>query len=96
MEMQFFVKPGEDDQWFEYWRHRAHGMATWRWGSRREKLRFHPARTRLSSAHLPKAALVEYEFPFGWKEFEGIHNRTDFDLTRHQAASGKNWSTWTR
>ncbi len=88
MEMQFFVKPGEDEQWFEYWRHRR-----MEWllalGLKPEKLRFH-AHGPSELAHYAKAAYdVEYEFPFGWREFEGIHNRSDFDLTRHQEASGK-------
>ena len=88
MEMQFFVEPGEDERWMEYWR--AERMA---WveslGIRSEKLRFHPhAPDEL--AHYAKAAFdIQYEFPFGWQEFEGIHNRTDFDLRRHQEYSGK-------
>ena len=88
MEMQYFVKPGEDQQWFEFWRHErmkwVQGL-----GIRAEKLRFHQhAPTEL--AHYAKDAYdIEYEFPFGWQEFEGIHNRTDFDLSRHQEASGK-------
>ena len=88
MEMQFFVKPGDDDRWFGEWResrmawHRSLGIKP-------EKLRFHEhAADEL--AHYAKVACdIEYEFPFGWQEFEGIHNRTDFDLTRHQEASGK-------
>ncbi|MEX0691391.1 MAG: glycine--tRNA ligase [Gemmatimonadales bacterium] len=88
MEMQFFVKPGEDDRWFEDWKARR-----MEWlldlGLRAEKLRFH-AHGPDELAHYAKAAFdIEYEFPFGWKEFEGIHNRTDFDLSRHQEHSGK-------
>ncbi len=56
MEMQFFVKPGSENEWFEFWR---------------------------------DAFDIQYEFPFGWQEFEGIHNRTDFDLTNHQKHAGK-------
>jgi glycyl-tRNA synthetase len=88
MEMQFFVKPGEDDRWFEEWRERR-----MQWhvdlGIEKEKLRFHQhADDEL--AHYAKLAYdIEYEFPFGWQEFEGIHNRTDFDLNRHQEYSGK-------
>jgi glycyl-tRNA synthetase len=88
MEMQFFVKPGTDDEWFERWR--AIRMA-WH-----EGLGLNPAKLRWHQhaegelAHYAKAAYdIEYEFPFGWQEIEGIHNRTDFDLGRHQAASGK-------
>ncbi|MBI4500727.1 MAG: glycine--tRNA ligase, partial [Gemmatimonadetes bacterium] len=88
MEMQFFVKPGEDEQWFEYWRHRRMEWLT-ALGLKPEKLRFH-AHGPDELAHYAKAAFdIEYEFPFGWKEFEGIHNRTNFDLSRHQEHSGK-------
>ncbi len=87
-EMQFFVKPGTDDEWFERWK--AERMA---WheslGVRTENLRFHE-HTKEELAHYAKNAFdIEYLFPFGWKEFEGIHNRTDFDLKRHQEYSGK-------
>jgi glycyl-tRNA synthetase len=87
-EMQYFVEPGTDEEWFEYWKE-----ARWKWhlslGLREEKLRFHQ-HTPDELAHYAKKAFdIEYEFPFGWKEFEGIHNRTDFDLARHQEYSGK-------
>ena len=88
MEMQFFVKPGTDAEWFERWRelrmswHHALGLAP-------AKLRWHEhGPTEL--AHYARAAYdIEYEFPFGWNEIEGIHNRGDFDLGRHQQHSGK-------
>src|SRR2546422_6299351 len=58
-------------------------------GIRPEKLRFHQ-HTKEELAHYAKDAYdIQYEFPFGWQEFEGIHNRTDFDLSRHQEYSGK-------
>jgi glycyl-tRNA synthetase len=87
-EMQFFVKPGSDEEWFEKW------MALrMQWhqdlGIRPEKLRFHEHGPDELAHYAKKAFDVEYEFPFGWKEFEGIHNRTDFDLGRHQEYSGK-------
>jgi glycyl-tRNA synthetase len=88
MEMQFFVKPGDDDKWYEEWRH-----TRMQWyldnGMTPGKLRFHPhAPEKL--AHYAKAAVdIEYEFPFGWGEVEGIHNRTNFDLSRHMDCSGK-------
>ncbi len=88
MEMQFFVKPGEDEAWFEEWRARR---LQWHrdLGIRADKLRFHQ-HTADELAHYAKAAFdIEYEFPFGWQEFEGVHNRTDFDLGRHQEHSGK-------
>jgi glycyl-tRNA synthetase len=88
MEMQFFVRPGTDEEWFEFWKgermqwHLALGL-------RAERLRFHEHGPG-ELAHYAKAAYdIEYEFPFGWNEFEGIHNRTDFDLSRHQQHSGK-------
>jgi glycyl-tRNA synthetase len=88
MEMQFFVKPGTDEEWFERWR-----ALRWQWcldlGLRAEKLRWHQ-HLHGELAHYAKAAYdIEYEFPFGWNEFEGIHNRTDFDLSRHQQYSGR-------
>ncbi|MBN1113711.1 MAG: glycine--tRNA ligase [Oligoflexia bacterium] len=89
MEMQFFVKPGEDDKWMEYWMntrmdfYRRHGITE-------GKLRFHQ-HGEGELAHYAKVAYdIQYEFPIGWQEFEGIHNRTDFDLKRHMEYSGKN------
>ncbi|HEX7025275.1 MAG TPA: glycine--tRNA ligase [Gemmatimonadales bacterium] len=88
MEMQFFVRPGEDAEWFERWR--ALRLA-WH-----QELGLDPARLRWHEhtgpelAHYARAAYdIEYEFPFGWQEIEGIHNRGDFDLGRHQEYSGK-------
>ena len=88
MEMEFFVKPGTDDEWFRYWVEQRH-----RWyldlGIRPERLRTRPHDPD-ELAHYAKAATdVEYEFPFGWSELEGIANRTDFDLRAHQEASGE-------
>jgi glycyl-tRNA synthetase len=88
MEMQYFVKPGSDMEWFEKWK-----AVRIQWhldnGIRREKLRFHE-HGKGELAHYARAAFdIEYEFPFGWQELEGIHNRSDFDLTRHQEYSGK-------
>jgi glycyl-tRNA synthetase len=88
MEMQFFVKPGTDQEWFDFWK--AQRM---QWiqalGLTPAKLRFHQ-HDKDELAHYAKDAYdIEYEFPFGWQEFEGIHNRTDFDLSRHQQASNK-------
>ena len=88
MEMQFFVKPGEDDKWFDYWKEQR---MEWhlRNGIRKNKLRFHEHGHGELAHYAKKAFDVEYEFPFGWQELEGIHNRTNFDLSRHQEASGK-------
>jgi len=87
-EMQYFVKGGSDDEWFERWK--AERME-WHLslGIRKEKLRFHEHGPDELAHYAKKAFDIEYEFPFGWKEYEGIHNRTDFDLSRHQEYSGK-------
>jgi len=87
-EMQFFVKPGTDEEWFEKW---MEIRMQWQkdLGIRPEKLRYHEHGPDELAHYAKKAYDIEYEFPFGWKEFEGIHNRTDFDLSRHQKYSGK-------
>jgi glycyl-tRNA synthetase len=88
MEMEYFVEPGTDDEWFEYW---VNERLQWYvdLGIRKEKLRLRPHEPD-ELAHYAKAASdVEYEFPFGWQEVEGIANRTDFDLEAHQEASGE-------
>ena len=91
MEMQFFVKPGSDMEWFEHWKQDRINYYK-QLGIREEKLRFHQHGND-ELAHYAAAAFdIEYEFPFGWKELEGIHNRTDFDLKRHQEHSGKDMS----
>ncbi len=86
MEMQFFVKPGEEMKWYEYWKEER---IKWHlsFGIPKEKYRFHD-HEKLS--HYANAATdIEFEFPFGFKELEGIHSRTDFDLNAHQKYSGK-------
>ncbi len=88
MEMQFFVKPGTDDEWFEKWRHERIEWFT-NLGIKKDKLHFH-RHEKDKLAHYAKDAYdIEYQFPFGWGEIEGIHNRTNYDLTRHQEFSGK-------
>lgn len=89
MEMQFFIKPGENEKWCDYWREQR-----WNYlmdlGVRPEKLRWH-AHEKL--AHYARAAWdIEYEFPYGWGELEGLHDRGDFDLSRHSEFSGKDLS----
>jgi glycyl-tRNA synthetase len=83
MEMQYFVKPGSDDQWFETWK----GLRSEYYGSlglRSDKLRFHQHGPG-ELAHYAKSAFdVQYEFPMGWSELEGIHNRSDFDLSHER------------
>lgn len=88
MELQFFVEPGQDDEWFDYW---MNARMDWHLslGIHKEKLRFHEHGPDELAHYAKKALDIEYEYPFGWKEFEGIHNRTDFDLSAHQEHSGK-------
>jgi len=91
MEMEFFVEPGSDERWFEYW---LQARLDWflELGVRRENLRLRPHEPE-ELAHYAKAATdIEYEFPFGWAELEGVANRQDFDLLRHQEFSGEDLS----
>jgi glycyl-tRNA synthetase len=86
MEMQFFIKPGTQKEWYEYWK-----AARMKWhlalGTSKDKLRFHD---HDNLAHYADAAVdIQFDFPFGFKELEGIHSRTDFDLSKHQEFSGK-------
>ncbi|NOT55378.1 MAG: glycine--tRNA ligase [Deltaproteobacteria bacterium] len=89
MEMEFFVKPGSDDEWFEYWREQRMNWYTQRLGIDATNLRFydHP---KEDLAHYSKATTdIEYRYPFGWGELEGVANRTNFDLKQHSEYSGK-------
>jgi len=86
MEMQFFVRPGEEMKWYEYWKefrmnwHHALGFE-------KDAYRFHD---HIKLAHYANAAAdIEFDFPMGFKELEGIHSRTDFDLKQHEKYSGK-------
>ena len=89
MEMQFFVKPGTDDKWFEYWMEARKAYYTEKLGVRPSHIQFH-RHGENELAHYAKDAFdIEYKFPFGWEELEGIHSRTDFDLKRHMEFSGK-------
>ena len=86
MEMQFFVRPGEEMKWYEYWKEQR---MNWHvsLGIPAEKFRFHD---HDKLAHYANAAAdIEFEFPMGFKELEGIHSRTDFDLSAHEKHSGK-------
>jgi glycyl-tRNA synthetase len=88
MELEFFCEPGTDDDWFEYWVN-----ARMQWyvdlGIRKDKLRTRPHEPDELAHYAKTASDVEYEFPFGWQEVEGVANRTDFDLKAHQEASGQ-------
>ncbi len=88
MEMEFFVKPGDDDEWYDYW---SKERLDWykRLGIREDNLRLRVHEPD-ELAHYAKACVdVEYNFPIGWSELEGIANRTDFDLRKHSEHSGK-------
>jgi len=91
MEMQFFVKPGTDQEWLEQWREERFNWYL-KLGIRPEKLRFHQHGPKELAHYAAAAYDIEYEFPFGWQELEGIHDRTDFDLKRHTEHSGKDMS----
>jgi glycyl-tRNA synthetase len=86
MEMQFFIRPGTQKEWYEFWKEER---LKWHLslGTPKEKYRFHD---HIKLAHYADAACdIEYEFPIGFKEVEGIHSRTDFDLKNHQQYSKK-------
>ena len=91
MEMQFFISPAseEGDKWFAFWKEErlSHLKAL---GLDPKKLRFHPHGPDELAHYAKKAVDIEYEFPMGWRELEGVHNRGDFDLSRHEKFSGKN------
>lgn len=88
MEMQFFIKPSDDKKWYEYWK-----AARLEWfvslGMKKDKLRYHDHPPDKLAHYAKEATDIEYQFPFGWGEIEGIHNRTNYDLSRHEEFSGK-------
>jgi glycyl-tRNA synthetase len=88
MEIEFFCHPGQADKWYEYWRD-----ARFRWytdhGLKSSKLRLRNHEKEELAHYARACADIEYEFPFGISELEGVANRTDFDLKAHQAASGR-------
>lgn len=90
MEMQYLVNPKEDSKYFEYWKEKR---LEWykNLGMTPEKLRFHDHPEDKLAHYAKEATDVEYEFPFGWGEIEGIHNRTNFDIGRHEEYSGKSF-----
>ena len=90
MEMQYFVKPGNDNEALIEWKDKRMKFYTETLGINKQNVRFHE-HGKGELAHYAKEAWdIEYNFPFGWSEIEGIHNRTDFDLARHEKFSGKN------
>ncbi|MFA5386451.1 MAG: glycine--tRNA ligase [Candidatus Paceibacterota bacterium] len=91
MEMQFFVKPDEADKWFDYWKEQRMNWYL-SLGMKKENLRFHEHEKNELAHYARKAFDIEYNFPFGWNEIEGIHHRGDWDLSNHSKASGKDLS----
>lgn len=86
MEMQYFIKPGTESKWFEYWKEQRFSWYE-KLGVNKDKLKL---KKHDKLAHYANFAVdIEYEFPFGWGEIEGIHSRTDFDLSAHQKFSNK-------
>ncbi len=90
MEMQYFVKPGTDDELLKEWKEKRFRFYPDMLGLDGAKIRYHQHGENELAHYAKEAWDIEYEFPFGWSEIEGIHNRTDFDLSRHQEFSGKN------
>ncbi|HUL43218.1 MAG TPA: glycine--tRNA ligase [Bacteroidota bacterium] len=88
MEMQFFCKPGTDDEHFEYWREQRMNWFL-SLGMPKERLQWHRHEPGKLAHYAKDAYDIEFKFPFGWGEVEGVHNRTDFDLSRHEEYSGK-------
>jgi len=88
MEMQYFIKPEDDKKYFEYWKEKR---IEWykEMGMDPAKLRFHDHPEDKLAHYAKEATDIEYEFPFGWGEIEGIHNRTNYDLSKHEEYSGK-------
>jgi glycyl-tRNA synthetase len=91
MEMQFFIKPGQNKQWFDYWKKERMG-----WyldlGIKKTNLRFKEHQKKELAHYAKKGADIQYKFPWGWDEIEGIHDRGDWDLSNHSKYSGKDLS----
>jgi glycyl-tRNA synthetase len=88
MEMQYFVKPGTDEQWFAEWRKRRWNYYE-KLGVKMDHLRWRQHGPGELAHYAKDAYDIEYLFPMGWRELEGVHNRTDYDLGRHTQYSGK-------
>ena len=89
MEMQFFCKPGTDEKWFPYWREQRMNFYINKLGIIPEHLRWHQHGPDELAFYAKDAYDIQFLFPMGWQELEGIHSRTDYDLTQHQKFSGK-------
>ena len=90
MEMQYFVKPGSDNESMSEWKEKRFNFYIDTLGIDKNNIRFHQHGDGELAHYAKEAWDIEYNFPFGWAEIEGIHNRTDFDLARHEEFSGKN------
>jgi len=90
MEMQYFVKPGSDNESMSEWKKKRFNFYIDTLGIDKNNIRFHQHGDGELAHYAKEAWDIEYNFPFGWSEIEGIHNRTDFDLARHEEFSGKN------
>ena len=90
MEMQYFVKPGSDNESMSEWKEKRFNFYIDTLGIDKNNIRFHQHGDGELAHYAKEAWDIEYNFPFGWSEIEGIHNRTDFDLARHEKFSGKN------
>ena len=90
MEMQYFVKPDSDNDTMQEWKEKRFLFYPESLGIDEKKVRFHEHGPDELAHYAKEAWDIEYEFPFGWAEIEGVHNRTDFDLARHEEFSGKN------
>jgi len=88
MEMQYFVKPGTDEEWFNEWRRQRWSYYE-KLGVKMDHLRWHQHGPDELAHYAKDAWDIEYLFPMGWRELEGVHNRTDYDLGRHSQFSGK-------
>ncbi len=87
MEMQYFISPDEGDQWFEYWKEQR--LNFYKQLKLEEKIRFHEHQKDELAHYAHKALDIEFKFPIGWKELEGIHDRGCYDLSQHQKHSKK-------
>ena len=91
MEMEFFCKPGTDDEWFEYWVKERYNWYL-KYGMKADNMRLRAHDPAELAFYSKGTTDVEYQFPFGWGELEGIANRTNYDLTKHSEGSGKDLS----
>ncbi|PIC66984.1 glycine--tRNA ligase [Sporosarcina sp. P21c] len=90
MELEFFCKPGEDEQWYKYWIDQSEGLLL-KLGLKKDNIRLREHNEDELSHYSKGTVDIEYKFPFGWGELWGIANRTDFDLNRHMEYSGEDF-----